>query len=85
MLQKSDFDCFELLSLNKESKEIFVRQEIETFFSIYVHKIEIRENGTLLFEGFDGCEYGMISKKIIIPEWFKEKYVTDVCMLSNEW
>ena len=54
-------------------------------FSIYIQKLEIRENGVLLFEGFDGCEYGMISKWVIIPEWFKEKYVTETCIVSNEW
>ena len=66
MLQKSDLDYFELLNLNKTSKEIFVRQEMETSFSVYIQKIEIRENGLLLFEGFDGCEYGMISKTLVI-------------------
>lgn len=85
MLQASDLDYFELLILNKENKEIFLTQEIETSFSAYMQKIEIRENGVVLFEGFDGCEYGMISKKVIMPEWFKEKYVTETCMVSDEW
>lgn len=85
LLQKSDFDYFKLLSLTKENKEVFIREEIETSFSIYIQKIEIRNNEALLFEGFDGCEYGIISKTIFIPEWFNEKYVSDICMLSNEW
>lgn len=85
MLKKADFDYFEVLMFNEESKEKFVRQEIETSFSVYIQKIEIKENGDLLFEGFDGCEYGKISKKIIIPEWFKEKYIPDTCIVSNEW
>jgi hypothetical protein len=85
MLQKSDFDYFDLLILDENSKGIFIRQEFEASFSMYLQKIEIRENGILLFEGFDGCEYGIISKKVIIPEWFKEKYVPEICMVANEW
>ena len=85
MLQKSDFDYFDLLILDENSKGIFIRQEFEASFSMYLQKIEIRENGILLFEGFDGCEYGIISKKVIITEWFKEKYVPEICMVANEW
>jgi len=85
MFKKSDFDYFELLKLDKKSKVKFIKQEAETSFSVYIQKIEIKENGTLLFEGFDGLDYGLISKKISLPEWFKEKYVPDICMVSNEW
>lgn len=50
-----------------------------------MQKIEIRQNGVLLFEGFDGCVYGTISKNAIIPKWFKEKHFPENCTLSNEW
>lgn len=85
MLQNSDFDYYKLLRLDGESKEKVIRQQVETFFGVYIQKIEIKENGILLFEGFDGVEYGTISKKIFIPEWFKEQYIPDTCIVSSEW
>ncbi len=85
MLQDSDYDYYKLLQLDKTSRNKFIKQALETSFEMYIQNIEIKENGVLLFEGFDGVEYGTISKKILIPEWFKEKYIPDTCMVSSEW
>lgn len=85
MLQNSAYDYYKLLRLDEASKDRFIQQELETSFGMYIQNIEIRENGALLFKGFDGVEYGTLSKKLFIPEWFKEKYMPDTCLISSEW
>ncbi len=85
MLQDSNYDYYKFLKLDKTNKDKFIEQELETFFGMYIQKIEIKEKGVLIFEGFDGVDYGTISKNIFIPEWFKEKYIPDTCTISNEW
>ncbi len=84
MLQDLDNDRCKLLQLDKINRYKFVNQELKTSFSIYIQYIEINKNGVLLFTGFDGAEYGVISKSVFIPEWFKIKYVSDICMISSE-
>ncbi len=85
MFQKTKFDYFNLICLNEISKGKFLEQELKTSFSIYIQNIEIMKNGHLLFKGYDGVEYGIISKEIPIPKWFKEKYIPDTCLISSEW
>lgn len=85
MFENTDYDYYKLLSLDETNKKTVLRQELETSFSIYIQSIEIKENGVLLFEGFDGVEYGTISKHILIPNWFKEKYIPDTCVVSSDW
>jgi hypothetical protein len=74
MLQNSEFDYFKVLTLDVTKKKEIVRQEIETFFSGSIQSIEIKKSGVLLFEGYDGVEFGSISREVFIPDWFKEKY-----------
>lgn len=52
---------------------------------MYIQNMQVKKDGILLFEGFDGVEFGTISKTILIPEWFKEKYIPDTCTVSMEW
>lgn len=85
MFQNTDFDYYKLIFLDETNKDKFLKQELETAFSIYIQNIEIKGNGVLLFKGYDGVEFGTISKKISIPEWFKEKYIPDTCMISSDW
>lgn len=85
ILQDLDNDRCKLLQLDKINRYKFINQELETSFSRYIQYIEINKNGVLLFTGFDGVEYGVISKTVSIPEWFKVKYVPDTCMISSEW
>lgn len=85
MLQNSDYEYYKLLQLDEGKKEKFIIQELETSFGMYIQKIEIKENGILLFEGFDGVEYGTISNKVSIPKWFKERYIPDTCLISTHW
>lgn len=85
MFQNSDYDYYELLELDDVRKKIFIDQALKTSFGVYIQKIEIKENGILLFEGFDGIEYGMISNKVSVPQWFIERYIPDICVISTKW
>lgn len=85
MFQSTDFDYYKVIYLDETNKDIFIRQELETSFSMYIQSIEIKEKGEVLFKGYDGVEYGTISKKIFIPEWFREKYIPDTCVVSFDW
>jgi len=75
MLQDSEFEYFKKLQLDCDSKKKVIRLEEDTFFTSLIQGIEIRERGTLLFEGFDGVQFGSISSKINVPGWFREKYI----------
>lgn len=85
MLRDSDYSYYKLLNLDKTSKDEIIKQEIETSFAMFIQNIKIKVNDILLFEGFDGVEYGTLSREISIPEWFKKKYIPEVCMISTEW
>jgi len=85
MLQDSEYGYYKLLQLNSANRDTFVNQEEETLFSVYIQNIQIRKEGVLLFEGFDGVEYGTISNKVQVPDYFKVKYIPDTCMISSEW
>jgi hypothetical protein len=85
MFQDSGYNYYKLLQLDKTRKDEIIKQEIETSFAMFIQNIKIKVNGILLFEGFDGVEYGTFSKEMFIPEWFKIKYIPDICMISTEW
>ncbi|MBS3915314.1 MAG: hypothetical protein KG003_12535 [Bacteroidetes bacterium] len=85
MFKKTEYDYYQLLIIDETNKNTIVNQERETSFGIYVQRIEIKKNGALLFDGFDGVEFGIVSKNLVIPEWFKEKYVPETCMISPNW
>ena len=85
MMAVTEYDYYKLLRLSKSNRNEFINQELANSIGDYIQNIQIKQGSKLLFEGFDGIEYGTISKSVIIPEWFKEKYVPDTCMISNEW
>jgi len=85
MMLDSEYDYYKLIRFDREKKTNFINQEINNLIGNYIQNIQIKKGVDLLFEGFDGVEYGTLSKLLIIPDWFKEKYVPDICMISNEW
>lgn len=86
LLFNTEDDFIKLIKFNERSKRIFFEIAksnclVETF-----NKIDIMQNGNRLFQGYDGVEFGIFSKAVTIPEWFKEKYtIQDVYGVSNEW
>lgn len=79
-----EFDYF--VSINEENINIFVERLHISLIVEYFDCLEIRKNTKLLFRGYDGIESGKISKRIKIPEWFKEKYKENWdYSISKEW
>ncbi len=85
VLQKMmDYD--QLVRLNKANKQLFIDAILIDSTIAHFQNIQIRSNGNLLFEGYDGIDYGILSNSVTIPEWFAQAYVvTGDCMISKEW
>jgi hypothetical protein len=83
-----------VLDILEKDRKFQMKNNLEnrtTFFlSINAHniidRIEIKQNNELLFEGYDGMEFGTISKKTTLPVFFIENYIKgDMCMISKDW
>ena len=85
MLVDSKYAYYKLLQMDSKKKEIFINHQIETSFGMYIQSIEIKEKEYLLFEGYDGVEFGIISNKVHIPDWFLKLYVPEICSISPNW
>ena len=86
VLTPSEFDCYHQVILSPTNKktiiEIIKDEEIEADFQ----SIEIRHNGKLYFEGYDGMQFGTISKELEFPENFIKNYIdSDMCSIAAEW
>ena len=82
----TQFEYYKEIKLTESNKlklaEIIEGLNIEDDFQ----SLEIRYNNQLLFEGYDGMEYGTISKTYNLPIWFIDKYIkNDMCIVSSEW
>jgi hypothetical protein len=85
-MQTSQVPYFQQVVLTLESKErlselVKLKQLEEQF-----HSLEIRQEGNLLFEAFDGMEIGTFSKKFKLPNEFESKYKSlGMLTVSSEW
>ena len=58
----------------------------ENDFLDFTERVEMKEGNKLLFEGYDGMEFGTISKTISLDGEFRKKYVEgDMCSVSDNW
>ena len=72
--------------LSKTNKEKIISQELVSAISAYVQSMEIRTGGKKVFEGYDGIKYGAISKDVVVPDWFKGRYISaGLCDVSIYW
>lgn len=85
LLSNSTFDYYKLLKIDSTNRNDILMQEVDSNFSIYIQHILIKKDQVQMFEGFDGIEFGYISKSIVIPSWFNEKYIPDDCSISQLW
>jgi hypothetical protein len=79
-------DVYKVVPLTETNRTILLNaskdQDIQHFFQ----SIAVRYKATLIFEGYDGMEYGLISKNFSLPDDFKQKYVKgDMCGISKDW
>lgn len=88
MMKYSETRSSKYVNLNLLNRTSFIKLfENNPDLTQYFHSIEIDSiNDKKLFEGWDGVEYGHISKDIEIPNWFKEKYFDkEMYHISDEW
>jgi len=77
---------FKSIELSVENKNILVNKITNGGFQNYIHFAEIRHGSQLLFQGFDGVEFGTISKQVSLPKDFVLKYINDnICTISKDW
>lgn len=86
LMLPTQFEYYKEIKLTDSNKKKIIEkvttQNIEEDFQ----SIEIRHKNQLLFEGYDGMEYGTISKAFKLPIWFIEKYIkSEMCGVSKEW
>jgi hypothetical protein len=75
LLQPSSRDFFDWelkLTINNKQKliDLIVSDEVETSF----HKIEIESDNDLLFIAYDGFSGVKVKDRLMVPNWFAEKY-----------
>lgn len=85
LLSNSNFDYYKLLKIDSTNRNDLLMQEVESNYSMYIQYILIKKGQVKLFEGYDGVEFGVISKNISIPSWFSEKYIPDDCSIPQSW
>lgn len=62
------------IRLTMENTLKFMDLESHYHISQWIQSMEIRKDEKLLFEGYDSIEYGLFSKEITIPDWFRCKH-----------
>jgi len=73
------------IKLTEENKTILLRITVESLEE-YIQSAKIKYNGELLFEAYDGFEYGILSKRFNIENSIlKEIVVQGNCTISKEW
>jgi hypothetical protein len=71
----SNYDWTLILSTDnkKNLSDIITVESIQDYF----HKLDIKNDNSLLCESFDGMTTVILSEKLNIPDWFANKYVRD--------
>jgi len=86
LMTPSKFVYYSQIKLTELNKKFLREEMISNNIQEEFQSIEIRFNNKLLFEGFDGMEFGLISNTIVLPNWFIDKHIkTDKCAISQEW
>ena len=79
-------EVFNTIKLSKENRQKLVYEVIYNDIEEYMQSIQIKIGDQLLFEGYDGMEYGTFSKEFHLPPEFLEKYTPkEMVSISNEW
>jgi hypothetical protein len=86
LLTPSPYDYYKQIVLTPINKtnlvDIIKKEEVEGYFQ----SIEIWYGKKLFFQGWDGMEYGHISRDINLPDAFVTNYIsTEMCYVSKEW
>ena len=86
IMQPTELDYYKKIQLTNDNKQILMDGIKKRSVDEYFQSVEIRTGDRLLFEGYDGVEYGTISGSIQLPNWFINKHVTGgMCSVSEQW
>ncbi|MEO6963928.1 MAG: hypothetical protein ABIY90_18310 [Puia sp.] len=86
VMKETENEYFKSIELTPENKRLLINEIKLGNFQNYIHLTEIRHNKQLLFQGFDGVEFGIISNRISLPKEFILKYINDnFCSISKDW
>jgi hypothetical protein len=73
------------LYLTKENKISLIKSVINNHSEEYIHRLRVYLNQERLFVAYDGCEIGIMSKKVNITHGFIKDFVdTDMCGVVEE-
>ena len=71
--------------LTKENKNIILRNAINNHLEERIHRLRVFLNSEQLFVAYDGCEVGIISRKVNITSKFVSEFIdTGVCGIVDE-
>ena len=77
---------FNTIRLSRENRQRLVYEVIYNDIEEYMQSIQIKIGDQLLFEGYDGLEYGTFSREFQLPTEFLEEYTPkEMVSISNEW
>jgi hypothetical protein len=86
LMTPSSFPYYQQLILSPINKGLLINLIVNECIEDNFQSLEIRLDGELLFEGYDGMEYGLISKKVNLTNKFRDNYINrDMCAVSNDW
>ena len=80
------YDWAKEVALNQQTKTLLKSLIAESLIVEEFNSVTIEHNEHRIFEGWDGMEIGEVSKTLILPNWFEEKYIASgYCILSASW
>jgi hypothetical protein len=87
LMQPSSFEYYKQILLSQLNKRLLIEIISNENIEVYFQSIEIRFNEQLLFEAYDGMEFGTMSKKLRLTDQFTESYIYSkkMCIVSSEW
>jgi len=86
LMSPTKFEYYKEIKLTEANKKKMIENIMTKNIEEDFQSIEIKYKNQLLFEGYDGMEYGIISKTFELPIWFVDKYIkNDMCSISKEW
>ncbi|WP_418264584.1 hypothetical protein [Flavobacterium faecale] len=86
VLQDSEYEYYLKIKLDNLNRKLLINCILSENIQEDLQSIEIKKDDELLFEGFDGVEYGTISNKLKLTEDYIKKYINDdFCNISNDW
>jgi hypothetical protein len=77
---------YTVVQLTNQNRDLLIEATKEKHIQDFIHSLEIRFEDKLIFEGWDGMDYGEISKTIPLTQEFMKNYIEgQMCIISSSW